>query len=810
MPVRGEPLLPASSEFFPALLDSLLDAVVTIDGRGRITGYNHAAERLFGHPAANAVGQDVGLLIPLPYRREHGSQFDRYVATGRASILGRPQRVDGRRRDGSTFPCELAITEFTAGGERFFAGVVRELGAEERLMVARGEARLRNLIDSLAAFVAVYSPEGVMLDVNQAALDAGGIARTDAVGVRIDQTPWVAHSAATAAGVLQMVRRAAAGETIRSEIDIRVADGSVRYLDVILGPLRDPSGAVVEVLTSAIDITERRRAQDEVQSRLRQQEAVARLGVLALKTRDLPMLVTTGRRQGPTCVPRRRGPVPAERRQHPRGRRPERPDGIAASAGARVLGNDVREPPRPDRARRRAGHAGAVERRPRAPHRLQRRRDRAPPHAGVHRRRRAGGVHEQGGRSVRGRPRHARRARPGPQRRPDAGAVLGPAILIREQPHLLGIALDISDRRRLEEQLRHSQKMEALGRLAGGVAHDFNNLLTVITGFGGLTLSALAPDDPNRVNIEEIVQAADSAASLTRQLLAFSRRTMIEPVVLDLNGVVADMETLLRRVIGEDVQLATALDPALRHVRGDVGSSPFLPNPLHIDLDAAYATAHPGTVPGPYASMIVTDTGTGMSADVQARAFEPFFTTKGVGRGSGLGLSVVHGIAEQSGARIELASEVGEGTTFTIHFPAVAEPVAVRTPAPAESLRGSGTILLVEDEDGVRKLARMILERHGYAVLDCAHGEEALRLLERYAGPLDLIVTDVVMPGLDGGDVAKAVKRRFPAAKVLFLSGYTSDAVVRHGILHHEVAFLQKPFSAASLATKVRDVLLEP
>ena len=296
-------------------------------------------------------------------------------------------------------------------------------------MVARGEARLRNLIDSLAAFVAVYSPEGVMLDVNQAALDAGGIARTDAVGVRIDQTPWVAHSAATAAGVLQMVRRAAAGETIRSEIDIRVADGSVRYLDVILGPLRDPSGAVVEVLTSAIDITERRRAQDEVQRRLRQQEAVARLGVLALKTRDLPMLVTTGP-TGPRphmAFRRRRGPVPAERRQHPRGRRPERPDGIAASAGARVLGNDVREPPRPDRARRRAGHAGAVERRPRAPHRLQRRRDRAPPHAGVHRRRRAGGVHEQGGRSVRGRPRHARRARPGPQRRPDAGAVLGPA-----------------------------------------------------------------------------------------------------------------------------------------------------------------------------------------------------------------------------------------------------------------------------------------------------------------------------------------------------------------------------------------------
>jgi CheY-like chemotaxis protein len=299
-------------------------------------------------------------------------------------------------------------------------------------------------------------------------------------------------------------------------------------------------------------------------------------------------------------------------------------------------------------------------------------------------------------------------------------------------------------------------------------------------------------------------------------------------VVLDLNAVVADMETMLRRLIGEDVQLTTALAPALRHMRGDVGLvSQVLMNlainardamPVggrltiatsNVDLDADYADAHPGAVPGLYVALVVSDTGTGMSPEIQARAFEPFFTTKGVGRGSGLGLAVVHGIVEQSGARIELESQVGAGTTFTLHFPAVEEPEPARPPA-IEALGGSEVILLVEDEDGVRKLARMILERNGYTVVEAANGEAALALLDGHTGPLDMLVTDVVMPGIDGAAVADAVTRRFPAAKVLYLSGYTSDAVVRHGIQHHEVAFLQKPFSAASLATRVRDVLREP
>ena len=292
MPVGGESL-PVSSEYVPALLDSLLDAVVTIDAQARITACNTAAERMFGHLAADVIGQDVGLLLPLPYRRQDDAQFGRYLASGRPSLLGSPQRVEGRHRDGSTFFCELTLSEFTAGGARFFTGVARELENGERVVASRGETRLRHIIDSLMALVAVYSTDGVMLDVNQAALLAGGVTRADAIGRRIDETPWVAHSPVTAARALQMVRRAAAGEVVRGELDIQVAPGTCRYLDVILVPLRDAAGTITEVLTSGIDVTERRLAQDEVQRRLRQQEAVARLGVLALKTRDLPVLLTT-------------------------------------------------------------------------------------------------------------------------------------------------------------------------------------------------------------------------------------------------------------------------------------------------------------------------------------------------------------------------------------------------------------------------------------------------------------------------------------------------------------------------------------
>jgi two-component system, cell cycle sensor histidine kinase and response regulator CckA len=420
------------------------------------------------------------------------------------------------------------------------------------------------------------------------------------------------------------------------------------------------------------------------------------------------------------------------------------------------------------------------------------------------------------------------------QRRPDGhqAVLLTSKVPLRDASGrtvgVLGVYTDVTEGRRLEEQLRQSQKMEAVGQLAGGVAHDFNNLLTVINGFGELLLSRLPPGDPSRDLAGQITKAGDRAAALTRQLLAFSRRQVVAPRVLDLNAVVSDLEKMLRRVIGEDVGLAVRLRPGLGRVRADAGqleqalvnlavnARDAMPQggklsieTADAELDEGYARSHAGVAPGRYVLLAVSDTGHGMTEGVKARIFEPFFTTKGVGKGTGLGLAMVYGIVKQAGGHVEVYSEVGVGTTFKLYLPLAEEEARPSRPSSTPGLArgGSETVLLAEDEDAVRALTRTVLQGKGYSVLEAADGEGALRVAAAHAGPIHLLVSDVVMPGLGGRGLAERVLALRPGLRVLYLSGYTDDAVVRHGVLHENVNFLQKPFAVAALAQKVREVL---
>jgi len=394
---------------------------------------------------------------------------------------------------------------------------------------------------------------------------------------------------------------------------------------------------------------------------------------------------------------------------------------------------------------------------------------------------------------------------------------------------ILGIGRDVTERVQLEQQLRQAQKMEAVGRLAGGIAHDFNNILTAITGYADLLLEDLGATDPRRQDADEIHKAADRAAGLTRQLLAFSRQQVLQPTVLEVNKLVSDLEKMLRRLLGEDVELGTRLAPTTGRVKADPGqleqvimnlavnARDAMPNggkltleTGNVDLDEAYAADHYPARAGPFVLLAVSDTGIGMSEETQAHMFEPFFTTKEKGKGTGLGLATVYGIIKQSGGFIWVYSEVGHGTTFKLYLPRVeelAERASQPAQAPARAARGTETVLVVEDEAPVRSVARQVLERHGYTVLEAPSAEAALDIATRYSGTIHLLLTDVVMPGLNGRELASRLATMRPDARVIFMSGYTDDAVTRHGVLEPGSAYVQKPFTPDAIARKVRELL---
>jgi PAS domain S-box-containing protein len=398
-------------------------------------------------------------------------------------------------------------------------------------------------------------------------------------------------------------------------------------------------------------------------------------------------------------------------------------------------------------------------------------------------------------------------------------------VTYKDQPAILSINRDITERRQLEEQLRQVQKMESVGTLAGGIAHDFNNLMTAVIGYSTMLMKELDPKDSIYEDLGEIKKAADRAAALTRQLLAFSRKQLLQPTVLNLNGIVTDISKMLERLIGDHIELVKELDRSLWMIEVDPGqieqvlvnlavnARDAMPeggrltiNTINVELAGAYCR-HLGIAPGEYIMLTVSDTGCGMSEEIQKRIFEPFFTTKEVGKGTGLGLSTVHGIIKQSDGEIEVQSTIGEGTTFRLYFPRTTlkqlESVA-ETFGAESAAETNGTVLLVEDDAGVRAITDRILQRMGYKVLVADLPRTAITICEQHNGPIELMLTDMVMPGMNGQELAKRLKERRPEMRIIFMSGYTEDELIRNMLGDERVEFIQKPFEPDALARLIR------
>jgi len=631
---RAEEALRASEALTRSVVYSAVDGIITTDESGAIQSFNPAAERMFGYTAEEAIGKNLSILMAQPDSEQHDSYIRAYLEGGKKKVIGIGRESQAIRKDGTTFPVELAVSEMLLPGRRMFTGILHDITNRKAAEAALRDTnvKLQAVIETSPLAIVTLDLEGRVVAWNPAAERMFGWTAAEALTQVLPVVPE-----AERAELLDLIRL---GQPALGVDKLRLRkDGSLIEVTLWTAPLRDPAG-------------------------------------------------------------------------------------------------------------------------------------------------------EMGG--------------------------------------VMGIYADVTQSKQLEEQFRQAQKMEAVGRLAGGIAHDFNNILTVITGYGEMVAEKLVDDPVVSEEIQEILKAADHATVLTSQLLIFSRRHVVSREALDLNTVVAKLERMLRRIIGEDVELITVPAASLARVRVDaaqveqvvmnlaVNARDAMPaggrltiETANVELDPAYSRSHIGVKEGQYVMLAVSDTGKGIPPDVRSRLFEPFFTTKERGKGTGLGLSTVYGIVKQSGGEIWVYSEPGKGTTFKIYLPRLADdeaqPARAAETSPVE--RGDETILLAEDEPGVRALAREVLRQHGYQVLEAMDVNDALRICREHPEGIDLLLTDVVMPVMSGRELAERVAEIRPEIKVLYMSGYTDNIVVSHGVTSIDKEFLQKPFTPRSLARKVRESL---
>ncbi|MFI5278985.1 MAG: PAS domain S-box protein [Gemmatimonadales bacterium] len=802
---RVEEALRASEAMYRVVTESASDGIVTIDSASRIRFANPAAERLFGWSVAELMGKPLTMLMPERLASSHEMSLDRYLTSGKRHVPWSGVSLKGLHRDGTEIALEVSLSEYVAGGERLFTGIVRDVTARRRaehvqnalyhISEAASQAPgLPQLLAAIHRIVGELMPaRNFYISLHDAA------AGTISFPYFADERDTAPTRRTPGRGLTEYVLRTgqpllAPPESFadlqrRGEVDL-IGAPSTCWLGVPLvaggrtiGVLAvqtyaegenygEPELNILRFVSTQIAMTIERKRADEAR-----RKADAELAFLGAAMRQVAEIALITDRQGtieyvnPTF---------------------ERVTGFtreeAIGQTTELLRSGVQDADVHDKLRQTL-LAGDV-------------------YTGVLVNAKKSGEYFTAEVVI-------------TPLRDEGGAIT----------HFVELQRDVTKERELQEQLRQAQKMEEVGRLAGGIAHDFNNLLTAILSYVDFVLFALSADHPAREDAEQVRGAALKAAGLTRQLLAFSRRQVLQPRLLDLNSVVAEMERLLRRLIGEHIVLKTRLAPGLGAVRADpsqveqvivnlaVNARDAMPQGGVLSIETAIVDEKEvrghGKVtvaPGPYVVMRIADTGTGMDAETRRRLFEPFFTTKERGQGTGLGLATIYGIIKQSGGYIWVESEPGAGTTFTVHLPQVEATAAVPGGAAGllkESLRGNETVLLVEDDRAVRDLGRRALVDQGYHVLEAANGAEAVKLASGYAGPIHLLLTDVVMPEMGGRALAEALLAARPAMALLFVSGYNEDAVIQHGVQEAGLPFLQKPFTPSALLGMVRQVLDE-
>ncbi|HKV70474.1 MAG TPA: PAS domain S-box protein [Gemmatimonadales bacterium] len=751
-----------------AFLDSILassteHSIIAADLDGRIVSWNEGARRLYGYDAAEVIGQDLSLLHSPDSVRAGNPLRIREAVRASGSWSG---EIDRHRKDGSGFTASVTmhLRKDAKGKPSGFTLISQDITEARRLSqeVRTSRDLLSRAIQASPHGVIVADPDASIVLVNQETCTIFGYSEQELVGQRVEiLLPHALRAGHTDRHAAYQrapgIRRMGHGRELKG---LR-KDGREIFVEIGLAPI--PRDGVTYVLASIVDVTERK-------------ETRARLEWLSLAVEQSPIAVVMTDLDGHIEY------VNAAFTKN------------TGYQSAEVLGKTPRilksgeTSPTVYRDLWAAIRAGRVW------------------HGDLVNRRKDGTLYE------------------------DAMWVFPVTDAQGQVVRLLALKEDVTKKRSLEAQLRQAQRMESIGRLAGGVAHDFNNVLTAIFGYTELLSETLPPGSSQREDLEEIRKAAQRASGLTRQLLAFSRQQVLQPVVAETNDLVESLEKMLRRIVSEDIKLTLTLNRTTGNILVDPGQfdqvlmnlvvnardampkgGSLMIETANADLDEQYVMEHQVVTPGRYVLISVSDTGSGIPPEVRSRIFEPFFTTKEIGKGTGLGLSTVYGIVKQSGGYVWVYSEVGKGTTFKIYLPRVDAPaVTGEFAVEPQDLRGTETVLLAEDDETLRALTTSVLRKLGYTVLAAGTPQDAQALARRREGTIHLLLTDVVMPGSSGRDLARELAKSRPGTKVLFISGYTGEAMIQHGLTEPGLNYLQKPYTPSVLAAKVREVLSKP